>query len=82
MKSSWIIGVVAALAITGCQTTGTQGVNSSTSQFKVAKESYSLFFDQKTTLSNLLQQKTSRTHPFSMRNNAHSLTPTKLKMPN
>ena len=47
MKSSWIIGVVAALAITGCQTTGTQGVNSSTSQSKIAKESFSLFFDQK-----------------------------------
>ena len=47
MKSSWIIAVVAALAITGRQTTGTQGVNSSTSQSKIAKESYSLFFDQK-----------------------------------
>mgnify|MGYP000981812332 CR=1 FL=1 len=54
MKSSWIIAVVAALAITGCQTTGTQGVNSSTSQFKVAKESYSLFFDQKDHLIELI----------------------------
>ena len=54
MKSSWIIAVVAALAITGCQTTGTQGVNSSTSQFKVAKESYSLFFGQKDHLIELI----------------------------
>ena len=55
MKFSWIISVVASLAIAGCQTTGSQSINSSTSQFKVAQESYSLFFDQKDHLNELIE---------------------------
>jgi len=49
------IGVTLAIAllVSGCQTTGTGGPSASSSNFRVAKDSYTLFFDQKDHLKEL-----------------------------
>lgn len=54
-KSSWAI-VLAGLVLSGCQTTGTgtAGNLDSASRYMVAKESYTIFFDQKDHLNELI----------------------------